>query len=129
MWAEPYAFRHGEKIISTEGKLFTLPHYIEFLKSRDPAERYNYLIADQCLNAQYMRWAFPNGNVETSGSAFAYKVHGRSYDVPKLYNQIAQGNIGSLFNLVKTIFKGSQIWTFGAALQRAEKQMEKTQCR
>lgn len=89
--------------IKTKPKRWTIEHLIKFLETKDPNEQYCYVSTGNCLNAQYIRWAYKIPMLLCVGvdDYFAFPFwYGR---IPEEFNTVAIQSPR----------------TFGAALERA----------
>lgn len=85
-------------------KEFTRENLIAWLETKPPDESYCFVVANECLLAQWARSVDSSAEVNENISAYAYKVHGKNVILGGFMQYIAS----------------NEPWTFGAALKRAK---------
>ncbi len=91
--------------------LLNLPKFIAWLETKDPNEKFNYLNNYNCALAQYA------------------KAHGYSNVYVLGYKWFLDGDQdkSEYLGIFGGIAKGDHIWTFGAVLKNAKKELAKSE--
>jgi hypothetical protein len=102
-------------------KPLTLSHLIKFLETKDPNEKYHFGSTTNCMNAQYLKWAFncPNVSVGHKTYVLSDKNGARinSGQLPTIFDQVG-------FRGVADMHASNPIGSFGRALAYARKKLK-----
>ena len=101
--------------------IFSNRSFIEWLKSKDPNEHYEYRDPNNCLLGQYFKAKGLMNFASLSGNTISLTI-GHPIDFPVAWQGIARERLST----DEYPIYGEKIagWTFGAALQRAEAMLE-----